>query len=1303
MAALSSDLRGVQRWLVIFALATLFGVLAYLGVTLTRDHMRIAAVWLPNALLIAFMLRQQRVDLSLVAAAFMANFVADIAAGDPLLRALCLSLVNSIEVILVCAMMRRLGCARPDMAQFRDLAVFCLVGGVLAPAVAGAIAAMILSMKSGFDIEMWLSWTLTDGLGMLLLAPSLWIAADAWRHRAWPSRQRLVEWVLIVLGGTALVVGVFAQSRYSLFHVVTPFVLLAAFRLGRLGAAAATLIVAVVALIATWAGTGPISLVSGDMADQLHVLQGFLVINFCMSLPVAAALAGRAAIARALQENEALNRSILDNMREIIFKTDADGRWVFLNPAWEPLTGYSVAESLGWHATRLLHRDDLAASTDMYLGLASGAIDDVKQRQRFYRKCGELAHIDVSIRRLTDDQGRFQGVIGSIRDITETVRQERALADGESRFRRMAEAAPVGIFRADANGKVTYVNKAWCTTVGLSFEESLGDGWMTPAVELEDCDSAPLWTGYKAPGDVRRRLVRFRTADDRELWCETVNSAEFDEDGAIVGFVGAVIDITEQRRATERLANSERRFQTLANLAPAGIFRTDAKGLCTYVNAAWLGLTGLTDGEWQDHGWARALHPEDRARALGGWAAAVSERRDYRSEFRWLRPDGSCAWVDVLGRPEHGPDGEIIGYIGVTMDITERRLVEQALKERDAQLSLLAENATDAVFRLTLDGRCLYASPSTKELIGIDPRQLVGKYLLKRFHPDDAARVDQTFEALANGQTERSIIAFRSEIIDRPGSYRWLEANCGVVADPQSGSRLEIIASIRDISHAKEMEEALRRARARAEQAAEAKSIFLANMSHEIRTPMNGVIGFTDLLANTPLGEDQRRYVELIADSGRSMMRLLNDILDVSKIEAGHMPLAQERVDVRSKIGGVIRLMEPSATAKGIRLTQSIDADVPDAILADPLRLRQILLNLVGNAVKFTQQGQVELIATKAEEPAGPVLRIDVRDTGIGIAADRIEAAFESFGQADASIARRFGGTGLGLSITRQLVGLMGGRISVVSKLGRGSVFTVLLPIRPPVIDATSPASTAGSPLIDAVQPGVPSARILVAEDHDINQALMIGLGQHLGLRIDIASDGEQVAAMVRDADRAGWMYDLVLMDMQMPVIDGLEATRRLRAGGFSAERLPIIALTANAYDEDISACLEAGMQAHLGKPVTAADLTAIIERHVHAPAADRAPTQEMQQARLEALYRKRRHETLDAIARLVDTAGHTDDAFEHAVDLLHKLAGTSGMFGEPALGDAASTLEHTLRAADPADRADAILKGLRQLQQAAA
>ena len=1036
-------------------LAVLFGILAYLAIMLTGGEDRIAAVWLPNAVLVAFILRQKRTNPYLICAAFVANIFANLGVGHVPMRAVGLALANSIEIIIICVAMRRLGFARPNMMRFDHLLTFTLIGGILAPFVSSGIAAALLDTTASSVMSVWFEWMLKKSLGMLIVAPAIWIASDAWQTRAKPSRRRAVEWFAIVGSGILTLALIFGQSRFPLLFVATPFVLLAAFRLGGLGATAATVIIAIVASSATALGTGPIAMINGSLTEKLSVLQFFLALNFAMSLPVAAMLESRSNITRALADSETLNRSMLDNMSEVIFKTDADGRWTYLNPAWEKLTGFSVEESLGWRTTRLLHPDDLEDAREVYSAIVTGVVANRTLRQRFMRPTGETCYIDVNVKRLTDEKGNFIGTTGSIRDVTE---------------------------------------------------------------------------------------------------------------------------LTEQ---------------------------------------------------------------------------------------------------------------------------------QQKLTERNALLTLLADNVTDAVLRLSITGECLYASPSVRGLFELAPEYMVGINLITDFHPDDDAPVRKTFEDLADGTVERALIAFRSAAPLDPTRFRWMEANCAVVRDTTTGEPMEIIASIRDVSATKRLEQELRHARTIAEQAVVAKSAFLANMSHEIRTPMNGVIGFTDLLRAGDLDSDQREQVEMIAESGQSMMQLLNAILDISKIEAGQMQIAEEALDLRHKIRSVLRLMEPAARAKGIALRANVDGDVPDAIFGDALRLRQILINLIGNAIKFTEKGQVDLTVGVSKESASSTLFIDVKDSGIGIASDRIETVFETFTQADTTIGRRFGGTGLGLSITRQLVELMSGKISVQSSEGEGSTFTVDLPLRVAIKAKTTATVADTSHLPFLMQLG--SRQILIAEDNDINQALMRAMMRKIGIQAIFASNGAEAVEAAIAAANEGHSFDLVLMDMQMPVMDGLEATRRLRDAGFDAIRLPIVALTANAYAEDIAACLEAGMQDHLSKPVTSATICDVLTRFI--PVETSAVQDEVSKqshniteempASLVTQYEHRKAETLAEAERLAGQTVISDAETEHFIIQLHKLSGTAGFFGDAALGSAASNLEHEMEQASFELRPQIALAGLAGLSKA--
>ncbi|MDT8758218.1 ATP-binding protein [Sphingomonas psychrotolerans] len=629
-------------------------------------------------------------------------------------------------------------------------------------------------------------------------------------------------------------------------------------------------------------------------------------------------------------------------------------------------------------------------------------------------------------------------------------------------------------------------------------------------------------------------------------------------------------------------------------------------------------------------------------------------------------------------------------------DIARREIAE-------AQLALLAQNATDAVFRIDLNGIITYASPSTEQVLGVAPELTIGASMATLVTEEDKPKVYEFFGRLARGESDQGVVTNRIRKRADPQVETWIEANCGLVRDPVTNAPVEVIASLRDVTKRKHLEFALEIARARAEAAANAKSSFLANMSHEIRTPMNGVLGFADLLLHSDLTPQQERHAQLIVDSGKAMMRLLNDILDISKIEAGQMQIAPERVDFRHALRNCVKLIEPAAAQKNLRVWFDVEPELPMFVMVDGLRLRQIVLNLLGNAVKFTEAGSISIEARRGWHDRRANIEITVADTGIGIPEDRQAAIFEQFVQAEQSTARRFGGTGLGLAISSQLATLMGGSLTLTSEPGVGTRFTLRVPLR-----LADPADAHAAPgEARAEQPERP-LKILLAEDHDVNQALMEAMLAKLGHETVTVADGAQALAAATAAAGTAAPFDLVLMDMQMPVMDGIEATRAVREAGLDAETLPILALTANAYADDIAACLAAGMQAHIAKPVQLADLAKVIRRWTRA---ENSPSEAPVQAPapklaissdLRARYEARKAELLACAESIAADQRFDDEAIAELRGLLHKLAGSAGMFKEAALGARAADLEDALELCPPEERPARVREVADALSQAA-
>ncbi|MFY7907874.1 MAG: ATP-binding protein, partial [Burkholderiaceae bacterium] len=380
----------------------------------------------------------------------------------------------------------------------------------------------------------------------------------------------------------------------------------------------------------------------------------------------------------------------------------------------------------------------------------------------------------------------------------------------------------------------------------------------------------------------------------------------------------------------------------------------------------------------------------------------------------------------------------------------------------------------------------------------------------------------------------------------------------------------------------------------RAEAANRAKSEFLANMSHEIRTPMNGIIGMTHLALDAATEQERREYLGIVKSSADSLLAIINDILDFSKIEAGRLDIEETDFALRQTLREALVSLDVRASEKGLALLVVVAPAVPDAVRGDPTRLRQVLINLVANAIKFTERGSVELNVSVATDAAGgQQLLFAVRDTGIGIPPESLAGIFEAFTQADSSTTRKFGGTGLGLTITRRLVTLMGGELSVQSQLGRGSLFSFTLPLR--LAKQPVSSATAGMAAVAPPQPDGQRLQVLLVEDNRVNQMLAMRLLEKWGHSVKLAENGQ----LALQAIERGELFDVVLMDMQMPVMDGLEATGliRLHEARHGLARLPIVAMTANAMQGDRERCLAAGMDDYISKPINQAELSDKLSR----------------------------------------------------------------------------------------------------------
>jgi PAS domain S-box-containing protein len=949
-----------------------------------------------------------------------------------------------------------------------------------------------------------------------------------------------------------------------------------------------------------------------------------------------------------LRASEHRFRTFVDHATDAFFLQDDRGVILDVNRQACASLGYTRDELVGMVPPDFDPDATPALLDELSPRLEAGETVAFESRHR--RKDGTLFPVEVRGRAFWEGGRRF--LVSLARDISQR-KQDEALLDGQKRIlKRIIQGEPLA-------NVLTFL----CRTI-----EELAQGEMLASVLLLDADGVHLRHGA-APSlpDSYNRIVDglaigptvgscgtaayrrepvyvWDIASDplwapyahialshglRACWSSPILSSAAEVLGTFAMYYRQprqptprdlrVVDIftrtvaiaIERSRAEQALRESEQRWRCLTESLPQLVWSAAPDGACDYFSTQWTQHTGIPQSDLLGWRWLETLHPDDQEPTRRFWLDSVAGRRPYDVEYRVRRRDGVYRWFKTRGTPIRDEAGRIVNWFGTCTDITDLRQAEEALRQSEERFRGTFENAAVGIAHTDSAGRFLRLNEKFCTIVGYYREELLHRAFQDITHPDDLTASVEPFTVLMRGESPD--FGLEKRYVRKDGSTVWAELFVSLQRDT-TGKPAYAIAVIHDISQRKQLEGDLRRARDAAESANRAKDDFLANVSHEIRTPMNAILGMTDLALATPLSEDQRQCLRTVKSASDNLLGIINDLLDFAKIEAGKMELDPADFSLRAAIGDTLRALAMRAHRKGLELVCQVQPDVPDALVGDAGRLRQVLLNLIGNAIKFTEHGEVEVRVGVNSEQSSVIseqssvisnqsvdapslvtdhcslitLHFDVRDTGIGIPSEKQERIFRAFEQEDTSTTRKYGGTGLGLTIASRLLALMGGQITVDSKPGRGSTFAFTARFgRQP-----HPAE----PVAVRAPLQLHNLRVLVVDDNATSRHILKEWLRGWQMEPRAVSDGPAALDALGQAVRLGQPYPLVLLDARMPELDGPTLAARVRErADLAATRL--ILLSSGDRPGDWARIAERRIDAHLLKPVQKEELLETISR----------------------------------------------------------------------------------------------------------
>lgn len=861
----------------------------------------------------------------------------------------------------------------------------------------------------------------------------------------------------------------------------------------------------------------------------------------------------------------------LDEANDLIQIVNHRGAYLYVNKTWCRTLGYSREEAQEMNILQVIHPRHHDHCVDLLRDLTNNPKSEALELT-FLTKSGDEVYLDGHMHMHEDTRGNMLSR-GIFRNITKRREVEREKEAADRKYRLIAANSNdmIGFYRDE---KLVYISPSVERTLGYSpdqFIEVNRIDYIHPddrELVLSKSLERPTGEEEHAPFE-----YRFRRKDGTYCWLEATSNSITDHNGEKLNtFIAR--DITHRKETELELTKIQDLLEQTNEVAMVGGWEADLVGNQVIFSDVAKKILGLPEDYQPTLEEAMAIYKEGRGLQVVNDAIynALKYGKHFDIEVSLNRQDKDVIWVRMIGKSVM-KDNWCVRLYGSFQDINERKQIEQRIRESEAKFRSIVENANDIVFSLSLDGVFTYVSPNWEEILGHRQQDVIGTSLVQYVHQDYVKHAFQTIHSILSSgkkiQTEPYLVRHQD------GTWRWHITNAAPVLD-ENGRISSFVGIAHDVTQKIAYEDSLRKAKEEAEAASKAKSLFLANMSHEIRTPLNSVIGFTDLLIKTDLNESQRQYMQSVHHSANALLDLINDILDFSKIEAGKLELSYERTDLWELAEMLVDIVRFKIQEEKVELLLNLDPHLPRYAWVDPVRLRQILMNLASNAAKFTEEGEIEI----SLRPAGTTdqgqddmsIQFSVRDTGIGIQPDKQSEIFEAFKQEDGSTTRKYGGTGLGLAISNQLLKLMGSALTLESEPNVGSCFSFTLVCRTEVHHMSESDQD------------FCFERVLIVDDHPKNRLILADMLDLLEVSHGSASDGlKALEALEKNT------YDVVILDYHMPNMDGMETIKRIRAHPNPAIRnVTIIFLHSTSEDREVAEARRAyQLQRVISKPIT--------------------------------------------------------------------------------------------------------------------